>query len=70
MDKDKLNAFADKVFGDRAGAMTAGMGYIGSRPTSRLRSSAAAAFEKFAPKGVFGLDVMNRGQLAHRLTCY
>ena len=43
MDKDKLNAFADKVFGDRAGAMIAGMGYIGSRPTSRLRSSAAAA---------------------------
>src|SRR5262249_40314491 len=29
MDKDKLKAFADKVFGDMAGAMTAGMGYIG-----------------------------------------
>jgi hypothetical protein len=29
MDKDKLKAFGDKVFGDMAGAMTAGMGYIG-----------------------------------------
>ena len=29
MDKDKVKAFADKVFGDMAGAMTAGMGYVG-----------------------------------------
>jgi hypothetical protein len=29
MDKDKIKAFADKVFGEMAGAMTAGMGYIG-----------------------------------------
>ena len=29
MDKNKLKAFADKVFGDMAGAMTAGMGYVG-----------------------------------------
>src|SRR5215831_2895028 len=29
MDKDKLKAFADKVFGDMAGAMAAGMGYVG-----------------------------------------
>jgi len=29
MDKDKIRAFADKVLGDMAGAMTSGMGYIG-----------------------------------------
>jgi ubiquinone/menaquinone biosynthesis C-methylase UbiE len=29
MDKDKAKAFADKVFVDMAGAMTAGMGYVG-----------------------------------------
>ena len=29
MDKDKVKAFADRVFGDMAGAMTAGMGYVG-----------------------------------------
>ena len=29
MDKDKAKAFADKVFADMAGAMTAGMGYVG-----------------------------------------
>src|SRR6516162_10289945 len=29
MDKDKTKAFADRVFGDMAGAMTAGMGYVG-----------------------------------------
>ena len=27
-------------------------------------------FEKFGPEGVFGLDVMNRGQYEHRLTSY
>jgi len=31
MDKDKIKAFSDKVFGDMAGAMTAGMGYVGVR---------------------------------------
>jgi ubiquinone/menaquinone biosynthesis C-methylase UbiE len=29
MDKDRAKAFADKVFVDMAGAMTAGMGYVG-----------------------------------------
>jgi SAM-dependent methyltransferase len=29
MDRDKVKAFADKVFADMAGAMTAGMGYVG-----------------------------------------
>ena len=32
MDRDKVKNFADKVFGDMAGAMTAGMGYVGVRP--------------------------------------
>jgi hypothetical protein len=156
MDKDKLKAFADKVFGDMAGAMTAGMGYIGvktglframagkggmrvedlARETKlvpryveewlkgmtsakyldydpatqtyrlpdehayllasddsdhfmgglfpivpvllRLAPDVAVAFErgggvpfeKFGSEGVFGLDVMNRGQYEHRLTGY
>ena len=156
MDKDKLKAFADKVFVDMAGAMTAGMGYIGvktglframagkggmrvedlARETKlvpryveewlkgmtsakyldydpatqtyrlpdehayllasddtdhfmgglfpivpvllRLAPEVAVAFErgggvpfeKFGPEGVFGLDVMNRGQYEHRLTGY
>src|SRR5271156_5257726 len=29
MDKSKVKTFADKVFADMAGAMTAGMGYVG-----------------------------------------
>jgi hypothetical protein len=28
--KERVKAFADKVFGDMAGAMAAGMGYIGT----------------------------------------
>src|SRR5919108_3303438 len=31
MDREKIKAFADKVFGDMAGAMAAGLGYIGTR---------------------------------------
>ncbi len=31
MDKDKVKAFADKVFADMAGAMTAAMGYVGAK---------------------------------------
>jgi SAM-dependent methyltransferase len=31
MDRDKVRAFADKVFTDMAGAMTAGMGYVGAK---------------------------------------
>ena len=29
MDKDKMKAVADQVFGDMAGAMTAGLCYVG-----------------------------------------
>lgn len=29
MDKERVKAFADKVFGDMAGAMTAGLGFVG-----------------------------------------
>jgi hypothetical protein len=29
MNKDKIRAFADKVYGDMAGAMAMGMAYIG-----------------------------------------
>ncbi len=29
MDKDRVKAFADRVFGDMAGAMTAGLGFVG-----------------------------------------
>ncbi len=31
MDRDKIKSFADKVYGDMAGAMTAGMAYVGTR---------------------------------------
>jgi SAM-dependent methyltransferase len=31
MDRDKVRAFADKVYADMAGAMTAGMAYVGTR---------------------------------------
>src|SRR2546423_7274711 len=31
MDKEKVKAFADRVFTDMAGAMTAGMGYLGAK---------------------------------------
>ena len=39
MDKDIVKAFADKVFADMAGAMTAGMGYLGTK-TGLFRSMA------------------------------
>jgi hypothetical protein len=39
MDKDTVKAFADKVFADMAGAMTAGMGYVGTK-TGLFRSMA------------------------------
>ena len=156
LDKDKVKAFTERVFADVAGAMTAGMGYLGvktglfrtmvgkgpmrvedvARETKlvpryveewlkgmttakyldydpatktyrlpdehayllasddsdhfmgglfpivpvllRLAPDVAIAFErgggvpfeKFGPEGVFGLDVMNRGQYEHRLTSY
>ena len=31
MDKEKVKAFADRVFADMAGAMAAGMGYLGTK---------------------------------------
>ena len=34
MDKDKIKSFADEVFADMAGAMTAGMGYLGTKTGS------------------------------------
>jgi len=37
MDKDTVKGFADKVFADMAGAMTAGMGYVGTK-TGLFRS--------------------------------
>ena len=39
MDKDTVKTFADKVFADMAGAMTAGMGYVGTK-TGLFRSMA------------------------------
>src|ERR1700733_5012299 len=35
-----------------------------------FRDGSGGPFEKFGPEGVFGLDVMNRGQYEHRLTSY
>src|SRR5262249_60794501 len=31
MDRDRVRAFADKVYADTAGAMAAGMAYVGTR---------------------------------------
>ena len=31
MDKDRVRAFADKVYADTAGAMAAGMAYVGTK---------------------------------------
>jgi 2-polyprenyl-3-methyl-5-hydroxy-6-metoxy-1,4-benzoquinol methylase len=156
MDKDRAKAFADKVFADMAGAMTAGMGYVGVKTglframagkgsmraeevareanlvpryveewlkgmtsaryldydpatqtyclpeehafllasegtdhfmgglfpmvpvllriapdvASAFARGGGVAFEKFGAEGVFGLDVMNRGQYEQRLTSY
>jgi len=156
MDKDRTKAFADKVFADMAGAMTAGMGYVGVKTglframagkgsmraeevareanlvpryveewlkgmasaryldydpatqtyclpeehafllasegtdhfmgglfpmvpvllriapdvASAFARGGGVAFEKFGAEGVFGLDVMNRGQYEQRLTSY
>jgi len=53
MDKDKLKAFADKVFGDMAGAMTAGMGYIGVK---------TGLFRAMAGKGGMRVEDVARDQ--------
>ena len=51
MDKDKVKAFADKVFTDMAGAMAAGMGYVGTR-TGLFRVMAGKG--RCAPRTSFG----------------
>ncbi len=47
MDKDKVKAFAERVFADMAGAMTAGMGYIGAK---------TGLFHAMAGKGAMRTD--------------
>ncbi len=47
MDKDRVKAFADRVFTDMAGAMTAGMGYVGTK---------TGLFRAMAGKGPMRLD--------------
>ncbi len=51
MDKDKIKAFADRVFADMAGAMTAGMGYIGAK---------TGLFRAMAGKGAMRTDEVVR----------
>jgi ubiquinone/menaquinone biosynthesis C-methylase UbiE len=60
MDKDKVKAFADKVFGDMAGAMTAGMGYVGVKTglfrvmagKGKMRAEDVAREAKLVPRYV------------------
>src|SRR3954462_14485750 len=47
MDKEKLRASADKVFGDMAGAMTAGLCYVGA---------ATGLFRAMAGRGAMHAD--------------
>lgn len=47
MEKERVKAFADKVFGDMAGAMTAGMGFIGVK---------TGLFRAMAGRGPLTLD--------------
>ena len=51
MDRDKVKNFADKVFGDMAGAMTAGMGYVGVK---------TGLFRAMAGKGAMTVDDVTR----------
>jgi SAM-dependent methyltransferase len=51
MDRDKVKNFADKVFGDMAGAMTAGMGYVGVK---------TGLFRAMAGKGAMTIDDVAR----------
>jgi ubiquinone/menaquinone biosynthesis C-methylase UbiE len=51
MDKEKAKAFADKVFVDMAGAMTAGMGYLGVK---------TGLFRAMAGKGPMRLEAVAR----------
>ena len=62
MDKDKLKAFADKVFGDMAGAMTAGMGYVGVK---------TGLFRAMAGKGPMRVEDVAREAELHAMSwCY
>ena len=51
MDKDKIKNFADQVFGDMAGAMTAGMGYGGVK---------TGLFRAMAGKGAMKVEDVTR----------
>lgn len=56
MNKDRVKAFAEKVFGDMAGAMTAGLAYIGVE-TGLFRAMAGKGpMEARAVAGAAGLD--------------
>ena len=47
MDKERVKAFADRVFGDMAGAMTAGLAFVGVK---------TGLFRAMAGKGPLTLD--------------
>jgi hypothetical protein len=51
MDREKVKAFADRVFADMAGAMTAGMGYLGTK---------TGLFRAMAGKGPMRLEEVVR----------
>jgi ubiquinone/menaquinone biosynthesis C-methylase UbiE len=51
MDKDRVKSFADKVFEDMAGAMTAGMGYLGTK---------TGLFRAMAGKGPMSIEDVAR----------
>jgi 2-polyprenyl-3-methyl-5-hydroxy-6-metoxy-1,4-benzoquinol methylase len=51
VDKDRVKSFADKVFADMAGAMTAGMGYVGTK---------TGLFRAMAGKGPMRLEEVVR----------
>jgi len=58
MDKTKIRAFADKIYADMAGAMTAGMAYVGVKQ---------GLFRAMAGKGPMGTaDVVKASGLHHR----
>ena len=58
VDKDKVKAFSDRVFSDMAGAMTAGMAYLGVK---------TGLFRVMANAGPLGLDeVVHRSGLQRR----
>ena len=66
MDKDKVKTFADKVFADMAGAMTAGMGYVGTK-TGLFRSMAGKGPMHVDGRCAgIGADATLRGRMAQR----